>query len=797
MAGDSRGYIGHPYPRKEDDRLLRGYGRFIDDLPEPPDTLSLCFVRSYYAHGRIVGIDTTAAEALPGVVAVLTGADFAGVIAPLQADSEKPGYKPTLREAMPVERVRFVGDAVAVVVAEDPYIAEDAAELVEVDLEAFHPVVSIDDALDPGAPLLHEEIGDNIPFTASFESEGFQEAFDHAEVVVSDTFRSTRMAAVSMEPRGCMATYDRGKEELTFWSSTQVPHLLRTGLAELLDWPENAIRVIAPDVGGGFGMKAHVYPEEVIAAALARRFAGTVKWIGDRQDDFLTSTHARDYRYEVAMAFDREGRIQAVRNRLHVNIGAYACFPYGCSAEAGGGAIYMPGAYRFPQYSFQTSAVLSNTAPVGVYRGVAAPVAHFAAEGLVDRAARELGIDPVEVRRRNLIEPQEFPYVNVVGIRYDTGSHVECMEKALASIGYQEYRQRQPAERLKDGKYHGIGVVAITEHTGQGAARYRDRGIHRVPGFDSALVKIEPRGQVIAYTSHATQGQGHLTAFAQIIADNLGMDPKDVTVVEGDTSLSPYGSGTFASRAAVVGGGAAYRASETVAAKLRRIAGHHMEVAPDDLELVEGAVRVRGVPEMRMTIKEIAAIAYSMEYRTLPEGESYGLEATDYYDPPGVSVTNAVHAACVSVDAGTGRITVERYAVAHDCGRVINPLLVDGQVQGAVAQGLGQALMEGVLYDDDGQILTSQLLDYLLPTAADVPDMTVEHVETPSLDTVGGFKGAGEGGVIGAVPAIASAVNDALAPLGVFVNRLPMTPEYILDLIENGSSVSAKDGHQP
>lgn len=788
MDGDRKGYIGRAYPRKEDDRLLRGYGAFIDDLPEPQGTLSLCFVRSYYAHAKIVGIDTTEAEALPGVVAVLTGADFAGVIAPMQGDSEKPGYKPTSREAMPVERVRFVGDAVAVVVAEDPYIAEDAAELVEVDLEALPAAVTIEDALAEDAPLLHEEIGDNVPFSASFESEGFQEAFDKAAVVVSDSFRSARMAAVSMEPRGCMATYDRGKEQLTVWSSTQVPHLLRTGLAELLDWPENAIRVVAPDVGGGFGMKAHIYPEEAIAAALAKKYAGTVKWIGDRQDDFLTSTHSRDYRFEVEMAVDGQGMIQAVRNRLHVNIGAYACFPYGCSAEAGGGAIYMPGAYRFPHYSFQTSAVHSNTAPVGVYRGVAAPVAHFAAEGLIDRAARELGIDPVEMRRRNLIQPEDFPFVNVVGIRYDTGSHVECLEKALKSIGYDDYRREQPAGRLRDGKYRGIGVVAITEHTGQGAARYRDRGLHRVPGFDSAFVKIEPRGQVIAYTSHATQGQGHLTAFAQIIAENLGMDPKDVTVVEGDTSLGPYGSGTFASRAAVVGGGAAYRASENVAAKLRRIAGHHMEVAPDDLELVEGAVRVKGVPEMKMTIREISAIAYSMESRMLPEGESYGLEATDYYDPPGVSITNAVHAACVAVDAATGRITVERYAVAHDCGRVINPLLVAGQVHGAVAQGLGEALMEGVIYDEDGQILTSQLLDYLLPSSADVPDMKMDHVESPSLDTVAGFKGAGEGGVIGSVPAIASAVNDALAPFGVFVNRLPMKPDYILELIESATA---------
>ncbi|WP_108663503.1 xanthine dehydrogenase family protein molybdopterin-binding subunit [Acuticoccus kandeliae] len=779
-------HIGRPVPRQEDSRLLRGYGAYVDDLPEPPGTLYLGCVRSPVAHARITSIDLSEALSMPGVVAGYTAADLTPSIRTMEPDRPKPGYKATFRDVMPTDRVRYVGDTVAVILAEDPYLLEDALETVLVDYEALPVVVSIEDAIAEGATAVHDDIADNIPFAGQYKTEGFDAAFASAHLVVKDTFRSARMAGVSLEPRGVMASYDKGKGALTLWSSTQIPHLLRTSLGELLDMAESQIRVVAPDVGGGFGIKAHVYPEEVIAAALARRLGGTIKWVGDRQDDFVTSTHSRDYRYDVEMALARDGTILAVRNRLHVNIGAYACFPFGSSAEAGGGAIYLPGAYKFAHYAFETHSVFTNTAPVGVYRGVAAPIAHFAQEGLIDRAAAALGIDKLEMRRKNLVQPEDLPFTNAAGISSDTQSHAACLEEALAAIDYEGFRRDHPRGEVRDGKRYGIGIACITEHTGQGASRYRTRGLHRVPGFEGATVRMESDGRLVAAVSQSTQGQGHLTVFAQIIAEHLGVDPGEISVEEGDTATSPFGSGTFASRAAVVAGGAVFRASETLAAKLKRIAGFHLEVAPDDIELTGGEARVAGA-DMAMSFRELAAIAHSLEARPLPEGEDYGLESRAFYDPPNVSIANAVHIAVVSVDVGTGRVAVERYAVAHDCGRMINPMLVAGQVHGGVAQGIGEALMEGVVYDEEGQLLTTQLLDYLLPSSCDIPDIAMVHIESETDATLGGFKGAGEGGVIGAVPAVAGAVNDALAGTGAFVNRLPLRPESILALLKSGA----------
>ena len=782
--GSGENYIGRRVLRREDDRLLRGLGHFLDDVAEPPGTCHLAFVRSPHAHARIQGIDAAAALDLPGVVAVLVGAEVNDLAKPMCPDYDQPGYKVTERTVMAVERARFVGDAVAVVVAESAYIAEDAVELVELDCEPLPAVVDLDAALAPGAPPVHEHAGDNVLYNASFATEGFEEAFAAADHVFGDDFVSSRIAAVSIEPRGCLAEYDPGDDTLVFRSSTQIPHVLRTCLSDLLAWPETRIRVVTPDVGGGFGMKAHIYPEEIVAAALARKFRCAIKWVQDRREDLLTSTHARDYRYRVDIAVDNEGILKAIRARVHVNIGAYPSFPFGCSVEAGGAAIYLPGPYRLEHYAYETSAVTTHVCPSGVYRGVAQPVAFFATEGLMDRIARALGIDPAELRLRNLIAAPEFPYVNVVGIRYDAGSYVESLRRALDLIDYDGWRQTRRAPPGAHGKYRGIGIACITEHTGQGASRYRARGLLRVPGFDSAMIKVEPTGQVIAYISHATQGQGHLTSFAQVVAQHLGVKIENVMIAEGDTALAPYGSGTFASRAAVTGGGAALIAAGRLREKIARIGGHMLEVSPEDVDVDEGYVQVRGVPDLRVSVEDVAAVAYSLDSRTLPDGESYGLEAIDYYDPPSVSVTNACHIACVAVDAATGLVEVERYVVVHDCGRLINPTIVDGQIQGAVAQGLGQVLMEAIRYDDQGQLLTGHLMDYVVPTARDVPDMVIEYIETPSTETAGGFKGAGEGGVIGSVPAIANAVGDALAPLGVTITRMPLTAGYVLSLIE-------------
>ena len=778
--------IGAKVLRREDDKLLRGEGCFVDDVPEPAGTLHLAFVLSPHAHARIVSIDAAAARAAPGVVDVFTAADFAQVKR-ISPDYPQPGYQLVGRPVVAVDRVRFVGELVAVVVAQTRNLAEDAVELVEVDYDILPALVNAHEAAQSGAVKLHEDLRDNVLFRGTFKSEGFDEAFGGADLVVKDLFHSQRLATVSIEPRGCLAQFERSNGGLTIWTGTQIPHIVRTALAELLDWEEQKLRVVAPDVGGGFGMKAYLYPEEIVAAALARRYRGAVKWIGDRRDDLLNSNQARDYDYEMSLAFRRDGTLLALKSRIVANIGAYPTFPFGCSIEAGGAALYTPGPYRLRQYAYEAMAVATNLCPTGAYRGVGQPVCAWAAEALMDRAAHALGMDPAELRLKNVITKAEFPWVNVLGIKHDPGSYEESLREALEAIGYADFRKRQPGDRLMDGKYRGIGIGCVTEHTGQGGQRYRQRGMARVPGFDAALVRMEPNGKVIAYVSHTTQGQGHLTAFAQIIAERMGVSFDDVTVMEGDTATAPYGTGTFASRGAVTGGGTVLRASSKIADKLRKLAGHRLEAAAADIELKDGHASVIGVPQMRVSIKELALYAYSMTRHELPQGEIFGLEATDYYDPPKPAISNATHVAQVAIDPLTGQVDIERYVVVHDCGRVINPDIVDGQIHGGVMQGLGSVLYESIRHDEHGQPMQASLLDYLLPTIADAPHIEIRHYETWSTETEGGFKGIGEGGTIGAVPALAGAIADALKGTGAVVNRIPLHPTAIIDLIDGAA----------
>jgi aerobic carbon-monoxide dehydrogenase large subunit len=783
-AGRSTGLIGKAVLRKEDMRLLRGAGRYVDDLLEPPATLHLAFVLSPHAHARIVSIDITAAAALEGVHGVYTGRDFIGRIGALTADIAQPGFQPVGREALPIDRVRFVGEAVAVVAAINRYVAEDAAELVQVEYEELTALATIEAALRTDAPPIHENTRNNVLFRAANKSNGFDSAFADAYLVVSDIFDSPRLAALSLEPRGCLAVYDSGLGALTLHTSTQIPHVVRTALAEALDWDETKLRVIAPDVGGGFGMKAYLYPEELIAAHLARELDAPIKWIGDRREDLLSSVQGRGYRFDVALAFTAEGELIGARADILCDIGAYPGYPFGASTGASGGAIFLPGPYRMPHYAFETRAIATHTCPSGVYRGVAAPSAFFATEALMDRAAQTLGLDPAEIRRRNILTDADLPYTTpAVNIPYTSGTFQKCLEQALEVADYDGFRRRQPADRMVDGKLRGIGIGCIVEHTGQGASRYRIRGIRNIPGFDSAHVQVAPTGRAIVYVSQATQGQGHLTAFAQIAAEQLGLALDNVTVVQGDTALVPYGTGTFASRGAVLGGGAVMRATRIVREKMARIAADVLEVGTGDLEFVDGRVQVAGISGLSVSVREIATIAHARHDRPLPKGESFGLEATDFYDPPLSSITNATHIAQVAIDPMSGLVEIERYVVAHDCGRVINPLIVEGQIHGGIVQGISSALSEAFYFDDQGQALTASLLDYLISTTADVPDIEVHHQESWSPDTEGGFKGVGEGGVIGALPAVVNAINDALNDYNAFFTRIPVRPESVLSII--------------
>ena len=779
----SSGHIGKRLLRVEDDKLLKGRGQFVDDL-RMPELVHLAFVRSPHAHARIRAIESAAAASLPGVIGVFTGHDFIKLCKPMRVEVRLPGYKPTERSVLATGKVRFVGEAVAVVVAESRYIAEDGVDFVTVDYEPLPAVSDVERALEVGAPLVHDEVGSNVVFQSEFKAGDVEEAFASAYRVLSETFRCARVAGVPLEGRGCVAKYDVGRGVVTVWSSTQIPHLLRTSLAELLGMPETRIRVIAPDVGGGFGTKAHVYPEELITTALAIKLQRPVKWVQDRREDLMTSIHARDHVYHVEVAVRQNGVIQGVKLRLLTNAGAYASPPFGCTLEPTGGGRVMPGPYKFRNYAYDAYGVSTHTCPSGAYRGVAQVSAFFAIEGMMDRIGRVLGIDPAEVRFRNLIQLKDLPYVNVVGVRYDTGSYTQALQRALEMAGYDEYRKRQTAARKENGKYRGIGICCMTEITGIGSAGWAPRGVSGVPGFDSALIKVEPTGQVTAVLSTATQGQGHETTFAQLIAEQLGVRMDDVVVLEGDTSLGPYGTGTFASRSVIAAGGATLKAVDHLKDKMLRIAAHLLEANPHDVVLQDGYAAVRGVPSRSVSVREIAQTAYSMIPARLPSGEEFGLESIAYYDPPPVTIANAVHIAQVAVDARTGRIQVERYVVVHDCGRIINPMIVDGQIHGGTAQGLGEALMEAMVYDEEGQLLSASLMDYLLPTAMDMPWMEIDHIETPSIDTRGGFKGVGEGGVIGSLPALANAVGDALAGIGAAVNVLPLSPDRVLTLIE-------------
>ncbi|MFO0997013.1 MAG: xanthine dehydrogenase family protein molybdopterin-binding subunit [Alphaproteobacteria bacterium] len=778
-----RSYVGQSIPRREDAWLLRGAGRFIDDVPVPSDTIHLGFVMSPTAHARIVSIDTSAARALPGVIDVLVGDDMAKLLKPIVTRIDFPGYRITERDAIARGKVRFVGEHVAVVLAESPYIAQDAIDLVRVDYAELPAAVELERAAATAAPLVHEALGDNILFKNAFKTEKFDDAFASGDFVIKETFRTGRVAGVPIEPRGCVAMLDFVGDSIILYTSTQIPHLVRTGLAEFLDMTESKIRVVTPEVGGGFGTKAQAYPEEFVAAALARKYRRAVKWIQDRREEFLTSIHARDHLYRVEAAVRNDGVIVALKCDLLTNAGAYSSYPFGCTLETTGGVRMIVGPYTIRNYSYEARSVATNTCPSGAYRGVAQPSCFFAIEGIMDRIGRQLGIDPAEIRLRNLVKPEAMPYVNVVGVRYDSGSYVASLERAMALIDYAGFRAKQPAHRLIDGKYRGIGICSFTEISGTGAPGWRARGLVRLPGFDSSLIKVEPTGKISVFLSHAAAGQGHHTAFAQIAADHLGAKFDDVTLIEGDTASAPYGTNTFASRAAVTGGGAIIRAAKKVSDKMRRIAAEMLEAGADDIILRNGRAEVNGVPSMSVTFQQIAETAYSMNNLTLPKGEEYGLEASHFYDPPLATMANAVHIAQVAVDPEDGRVEIERYAVVHDCGRVINPMIVEGQIHGGIAQGLGEALMEEIVYDANGQHLNANLLDYLLPTALDMPDIELDHIESPAVDALGGFKGVGEGGVIGAVPSIANAVADALAGTGANVNRIPLRPDYVLSLL--------------
>jgi len=775
-----RKLVGARVKRVEDRRLLTGRGSYTDDY-RPANALHAAFLRSQDAHARIVSIDAAAARAMPGVVAVVTGAELARVARPMRARSTMAGYKMTSLPALAIDKVRHVGEAMAVVVAQSRYVAEDALEKIAPELEPLPPLCDVEAAAAPGAPLLHDEAGSNVLIAREFSRGAItpglnRETPANAAVTVRDRFRFWRHAAICIEPRSYVAEYNSGSGELTLHSSTQCPGVVRTALAESLAMPEHLIRVVAIDVGGGFGAKSSVYPEELTVCALARMLERPIRWTSDRREDLLTTSQGWDEIIDAELSLAADGTILELKAQVTADIGAYSVHPWTLVIEPVQTVSFMPGPYRLANYWARALGVATCKAPTGPYRGVGRPISTFVMEGLIDRAARRLGIDPAELRMRNYVRPDEFPYRTATGIVWDRAPFAELMERTRARFGYDELRAEQRLARAQ-GRYLGIGFASYCELTGIGSATLAAPGMMVPAGTEAATVRVDPSGTVTAIFGVASHGQGLETTLGQVVADELEVPLADVRIAYGDTASAPYGTGSYASRGAVMGGGAGMLAARAVREKADLIAAHLLETEPR-----AGAGDGHHRTVRQVSLREIAQAAYA-GIKRLPKGLEPGLEATRFYDPYYGTATAALHALALEIDPETYAIRILRYVAAEDCGRIINPLVVDGQVFGGVVQGLGAALLERVVYDEHGQLVTGSLMDYVVPSAADVPAIIAEHLESPSPTSLGGFRGVGESGAIGAPAAIANAIADALAPLGIEPNEIPITPEWLFRAI--------------
>jgi len=775
-------YFGAAVKRREDPRFLRGEGRFIDDVTVP-GMLHAAFLRSPHAHARIVRISIAAAAAAPGVARVLTFQDLERWMKPLPLfGAVPPGLaavvKFDIRQApqWPLcrDRARHVGEIVAMVVADSPERAEDAVDLLEVEWDLLPPVVDMMRAAEPGAPLIHPEWGSNVGIGFTHSIGDADRAFAQADATVAETFHIQRYVGMPLETRGVVAVWDRRDGTMTTWNSTQVSHFVQQGLTGALGVPPHKIRVIAPDLGGGFGTKASGYAEDALIPIAALALGRPVKWIESRREHMSGAAHARHQVHAIALAATRDGTILAVRDRIWLDLGAYNAWgvvlPYNTVA-------HLIGPHRIKNMRVDVQAVVTNKTPNAPYRGAGRPETVFAMDRIVDCLARELRMDPAEIRRRNYIRPDELPYDFGMPYRdgnplvYDTGDFPDALEKALEAAGYREFRAAQPLLRAR-GVHRGIGISGYVEGTAIGP-------------YEGATVKLDLAGRVIVATGAINSGQGHETSFAQIAADALGVPLEWVTVIGGDTATVPFGVGTFASRSAVTAGNSIADACREVRTKLARAAAVLLEAGPDDIEIEDGRVFVKGSTGSAVDLARV--IQASIPTFAKPGVASPDFEASAYHHVPTVTYASAVHVAQVEVDVATGRVTLLRYVVAHDCGRVINPIIVEGQVHGGVAQGVGGALFEELVYDETGQLLTGSLMDYAVPKADDLPLIETVHLEFPSPRNPLGVKGLGEGGAISPPAAIANAIEDALAPFGVRITATPVTPARIVALLQRHS----------
>lgn len=768
--------LGSPIKRREDPRLITGQATYVDDI-KLPGMLHMAVLRSPYGHARINSINTDAARKYPGVVAVYTAADLKGAVGniavavPLGKMTEGLGMRGALADG----KVRFYGDPVAVVIADDRYTARDARDLIEVDYEPLPAAIDVEKAMQPGAPLLYEEFGTNVPMGIHPPTDEIDKIFEQTKadggVVVKQRLVNQRLAPAPMETRGVVADFRKFENKLTVWSSSQVPHILRNILAALVGLPQHQVRVIVPEVGGGFGCKLNIYPEEMVAAFATMKLGHPVKWIEDRSENLAATIHGRDQVDYVEVAATKEGKVTGLKIYGISDLGSYSQLFTDVIMIAFGFPVSC-GAYDIPAIHLSADIVFTNKAPTDAYRGAGRPEATFIAERAMDLVARELGKDPAEIRRINFIKPDQFPYKSAAGAVYDTGNYEGALDKALQIADYQNLRAEQARKRA-EGKLMGIGLSSYIEICGFGP-----KGTAPIGLYESARVRVEQSGTVMVYTGSSPHGQGEETTFAQIVAEEFSIPVENILIMHGDTDSTPEGRGTYGSRTTAVGGSAVYNAVQRLKEKMKQIASHMLEASASDVTLEDSKFFVAGSPQKAVTFADVAAVANTSN--TLAPGIEPGLETTVFFEPEACVFPFGTHVCVVEVDKDTGAVEIKRFVAVDDCGRQLNPMIVEGQVHGGIAQGVGQALIEGVVYGDDGQLLTATLTDYAMPIAPELPHFETDSTVTLTTVNPLGVKGVGEAGTIGSTPAVANAIADAL---GVAHVDMPFTPEKMWKVI--------------
>ncbi len=775
--------------RPELARMVRGRGRFLDDT-KLQGMCYAAFVRSEYPHANIVSIDVSAAMEVPGAVGVILPDEILPHVNPVRpaAPGSSEYARPYDRYPVPPGKVTYVGDPIVAVAAETPHAAQDMAEAVLVEYEPLPIVGGAEQAMAPNAPVIHEGMNDNIVFHRQFGDGDVDGAFSRASLVLDKTFNFPRQTGVPLEPRGVIASYDSGQDRLTIWASCRSPHLVKTTVSNVMRLPQHSVRVISGDVGGEFGIKGAAYPESIILSFLSRKVDRPVKWVEDRMESLLACGHAHEMAVDVSVAANNEGRVLGVKARVLVDQGAHTLGPTSAGLEPMTAGQSIVGPYRIDNFSCDSYGLLTNKCPGAAYRGVGTVQGVFVIERVMDMLADELGLDPADVRMKNFIQPQDQPFHTSADRLYDSGDYPDTLAKLLEVSNYQHLREEQARARER-GEVVGIGICCFVEHSSTGSQDYIKRGVYGLPAFDSATIRVDAGGNILAAVSAKSTGQSHDSVFATLVARELGVPYETVKILEGDTDATPFGSGTGVSRSAVSTGGAIRLAAADIRRKATEIARFFLETENEELQISNGQIFDPSDPAKTVSFAAVAAAAHdASRIVSLPDNIERGLQATRTFDPPHQTFGHGAHLAVTRVDPETGMVNVEQYFCVEDCGTIIDHVIVDGQVVGAVAFGISNALHEELVYDEGGQLLTGTMMDYLVHTAPDIPDIQTTHTETPSPFTQGGVKGVGEAGTVGAYTAVGNAVADALLPFGVEVTHPPVGPKRVWEMIKGAQA---------